>query len=98
MSTPTPCPSSRPHPAHAYKRETPTPVLGTVTTEHQCPGVAVRHRLSVLVDAWGHTARCGCGWQGTTMVSGPHSHQAAIDQYAGHLRSVREGRRQGVTR
>jgi hypothetical protein len=65
----------------------------------ECRRAAQRpHRMSILTDGRGHTAHCGCGWQGTTMVAGPHSHQAAIDQYAGHLRSAREGHRQGVIR
>jgi hypothetical protein len=55
------------------------------------------HRLSVVI-GWGKTAHCGCGWQGTTMEPSARAHQAAIDQYAGHLRSVQEARRQGIRR
>jgi hypothetical protein len=45
----------------------------------------------------GRWATCGCGWTGTRMA-GANGFQAAIDQYAGHLRSIREAARQGITR
>ena len=53
------------------------------------------HRFTLRVDGRGRRqATCACGWDGTRM----ERYQAAIDQYAGHLHSVREGARQGITR
>lgn len=63
--------------------------------------VAALKPHGLIMRARGDGARqptCGCSWEGTAMVPGPRAYQAAIDQYAGHLRSVREARRQGVTR
>lgn len=62
------------------------------------PAALRPHRLSLVLSAYGTTAHCGCSWIGTTMVPGPNSRGAARANYAGHLRSVREGRRQGICR
>jgi hypothetical protein len=45
------------------------------------------HGLRVVAVGTGRQAQCACGWEGTVMQA-PNGHQAAIDQYASHLKGL----------